>query len=154
MENEESAFPLQTSEISCDIDYCYEALAEQIGSPGNPQISASLYKRKVTRWDSQFLTYEDSAICTDYNYTLDRKNKTLIGIRTTKNPLPAGCDHTSKQDIHIAIKDGFPVYLKLQQEAARGIRLYTLLFFSIWSSALIFVTRRTLKSYRKVPDRS
>lgn len=58
----------------------------------------------IDAWSSEKITAANSAMCVNYNLTVDLKNKTVVAVRATKNPKPKGCEDIKDEPIYLHLK--------------------------------------------------
>lgn len=102
--------PLQTTKIDCwrDTKQCIEMTA-YVGFAGNSYLSVWPTYWDIESWGPEEIRVKDNetANCTTYRLRIDRKNKTVSNIRTTKQPKPKGCEAIQDEPIVMHLTDGY-----------------------------------------------
>lgn len=102
--------PLQTTELDCwrDNVHCIEMTA-YVGFAGGNHLSVAPTYWDIEYWGPDEIRVKDNetALCTTYRLRIDRKNKTVTNIRTTKQPKPKGCDGIQDEPIVMHLGDGY-----------------------------------------------
>ena len=100
--------PLQTTSIECWQRYnnCIETTA-QIGSGNVLNVFTEYWEIEDWGKDEIRLKEHSSFTCVNYNMTIDRKNKTVVSVRSTKNPKPDGCEAFQDEPIYLHLTDGY-----------------------------------------------
>lgn len=113
------AFPAQTTELSCfkNWGYCIESQASIQGDVGNYlSVWNSLYE--IGSWTKDEITTkpEDSvAGCIEYTIKIDRLNKRVTSLRTTKNN-QGFCENVSDEPIASYLGDGLDRIDKIKSQ--------------------------------------
>lgn len=102
--------PLQTTSIECwqRYNHCIETTA--IIGFGNVLTILTEYW-EIEDWgkDEIRLKENSSATCVNYNMVIDRKNRTVTNVRSTKKPKPEGwgCEGIQDEPIYLHLADGY-----------------------------------------------
>ena len=96
----------QTVQIHCQEGYCVETIAA-IGHAGGNMLTIWTEYWKIKEWgEDKILFYENSsATCVNYNYSVDRKNQTVLSKRKTKWKKGKHCEDISKDPIFLHLGD-------------------------------------------------
>jgi hypothetical protein len=138
IDNDRSAFPIQTSKIGCHRDRksCTVALAE-IAFGG--MINIELKEHEVSLWNEATILFLEDALCVQYVYTIDRTNKRVFGTRT-KKPDQRGCELVDGKPLTLTFVNGFDVWH--QQIIARVMPFMWAGIAAWWTALLIFAWKR------------
>ncbi len=100
--------PLQTTTIECwqRFNRCFETTA-QIGFGNVLNVFTEYWEIEDWSKDEIKLKEHGSFACVNYNMVIDRKNKTVISIRSTKTPKPDGCEDIQDEPIYLHLTDGY-----------------------------------------------
>lgn len=112
------AFPAQTVELSCykDFDYCIETQGT-IAEGNFLSVWNTLYPIDV--WSKELITTkpdESAAGCVEYTIKIDRINKRVTSLRTTKNNTKGLCENVSNEPIASYLGDGLDRIDKIKNQ--------------------------------------
>jgi len=97
----------QTVQIHCQQEwgYCIETIAS-IGHAGGNMLTIWTEFWRIKEWGEDKISFREnnSAMCVNYNYSIDRKNQTITSTRTTKLP-KIGCEEISEAPIFSHLGD-------------------------------------------------
>jgi hypothetical protein len=126
--------PLQTTRIWCarDKNMCAVAMADAFHN----FLSLDLTVHELDSWTDRLITFsDDSSICVNATYAIDRVAQTFTMTVKKKDPIP---DYALKSPLHpcddvhdktLTLDDGFPVYWHKRQlyEQSHGLYFHVLL---------------------------
>ncbi len=100
------ASSVQTTRLDCwrDKGYCIDSTAQINGD----FLRVDNTYCQIKSWTPDEITFEDNdtALCTAYSLHVDRKNKTVTSVRSTKSPKPKGCEGIQEEPIFLHLADG------------------------------------------------
>jgi hypothetical protein len=135
IDNDRSAFPIQTSKISCyrDRKSCTRAQAE---IAFRDMLNVELTEHDVSLWNETTILFLEDPLCVRYVYTIDRTNKRVFGSRT-KKPNVAGCELVDAKPLTLSLVNGFDVWWRLNQEAFARVSPFMWAGIAAWWIALL-----------------
>jgi hypothetical protein len=117
LENDEQAFPLQTTQIRCERETkrCTAGTAMvMLGDQMN--VDVSFYD--IIAWEKSRVVFtDDSPQCVSYVYTIDLVTKVANGVRSKKKDVTTAECATYDKELKLNLQDGFHVAYALQQKA-------------------------------------
>ena len=144
MEGERIAFPLQRSEISCrkSEEMCIVARAE-IADWNGLYLNLALDRFPVEKWDRDIIIFTADALCITLVYTVSRGSQRVFATRSTKKPLPPGCEPVQQKAIAMTLADGWEVEQRLRGEASAKVMPFVWMAAgALWVIIVTLIARR------------
>lgn len=112
------AIPAQTVELTChkDFGYCFETIAQLMEGSF---LSVSTDLKEIDLWTKDVITTkptETAAGCVEYTINIDRINKRVTSLRTTKNNTKGLCENVSDEPIASYLGDGLDRIDKIKSQ--------------------------------------
>ena len=106
--SDQNSTPIQTTRIDCwrSKKSCIEATSQ---IAGYKLLNLFIEYEEIESWgdDKIILKDDESAHCTSYSTIIDRKNKTVVSVRSTKKPKLAECEGIQDEEIVLHLTDGW-----------------------------------------------
>jgi len=104
------ARPIQTTSIDCWKKYalCIETTAEVTK---DRQLILDTTYWDIAGWSKDKILVKDNetALCTNYTLNIDRKNKIVTSVRSTKKPKSRNCEWIQDEPIFMRLSDGYKI---------------------------------------------
>lgn len=119
IEGDKQAYPLQTTEISCEreLKRCTSATGNVMGGD---ILNVFIDFYDIVSWEQSRVVFtDDNPNCVQYIYTIDFVSKSVNGVRQKRKAgpnLPEECAGLN-QELRLSLKDGYKEYKQLQEQA-------------------------------------
>jgi hypothetical protein len=147
IEGAQQAFPLQFTVIRCFKQYghCTSSQAE-ITHGGTLDLFVEQFE--ITKWDKTTLAFvNNSPVCMDYVYTIDRSTRRTFGTRKPKKDAPEHCKQMLDQrDLKLTLVNGFTVWQQLHADASARIMPFVWCTIALWWAIMFYGIVRMWRS--------
>lgn len=121
IEGQKHAFPLNFSKVLCDASTksCTDSQARIFDGSGTHFLDVIADTHEISRWDKETLTYQSSARCVEYVYTVSRTTKQVTGIRKKKATNQKSCSDAGveHEELGLRLTNGHRIYQQMQETA-------------------------------------
>lgn len=116
LENDDQAFPLQTTEIRCEKELRRCTAGTAMVMLGK-QLHVDVTFYEIIAWEKSRVVFtDDSPSCVSYVYTIDLVTKVANGVRTKKKDAKGAECANYEKELKLNLQDGFHVAYALQQK--------------------------------------
>lgn len=117
LENDEQAFPLQTTQIRCEKELKRCTAGTAMVMLGR-QLTVDVTFYDIIAWDKSRVVFtDDSPRCVSYVYTIDLVTKVANGVRSKKKGATSAECAAYDKELRLNLQDGFHEAYALQQKA-------------------------------------